>query len=160
MSDYEPTIRIRRPPRIRSDEKGRTVWVDPVETSDELELVSTQKLQQILESNDKRARKAIEAAANGKDDGVLAHDPALGTFEIIADADLQQLLDNTENLPPVKKPADIALTPAGRDAEGELSLVSTQALRKLLLPESPPAGARSQKKKRDTGGGFDPYDSG
>ena len=44
MADHEPTIKIRRPARIQSDGRGRSVWTDPVETSDELELVSTQAL--------------------------------------------------------------------------------------------------------------------
>jgi hypothetical protein len=41
----------------------------------------------------------------------------------------------------------------------ELSLVSTQALRKVLGQDEPKAEA-NPKKMRDISGGFDPYDNG
>lgn len=164
MSDYEPTIKIRRPPRIQTDGQGRSVWADPIEPADELELVSTQALRVILESNDVRARQAIETAASGVNEGVLARDPAAGTFEIIDDAELQDILDNTKDLPPIKRPADVTLVPVQQDAGEELSLVSTQALRKLLGTKSPAGETASRKNPGDTGGssgktggGFDPY---
>jgi hypothetical protein len=164
MSDYEPTIKIRRPPKIRTDGQGRSVWADPIEAADELELVSTQALRVILESNDVKARKAIETAASGVNEGVLARDPAAGTFEIIDDAELQDILDNTKDLPPIKRPADVTLVPLQQDSGEELSLVSTQALRKLLGTKSPASEKISRKKTAGTsgsagepGGGFDPY---
>ena len=42
--DYIPTVRIRRPAKVTTDDRGRTVWADTVETA-ELELVSTAELQ-------------------------------------------------------------------------------------------------------------------
>ncbi len=159
MSDHEPTIKIRRPPRIQSDGRGRSVWTDPVNTADELELVSTQALRVILNSNDKKARKAIEAVARSGNEGVLARNPASGTFEIIEDADLQAILDSAQDLPPMTRPADVTLVPLNEDPGVELSLVSTQALRKVLGQKEPKADAKS-KKLRDTSGGFDPYNSG
>ena len=159
MSEYEPTIKIRRPPRIQTDGRGRTVWTEPVDTSDELELVSTQALRVILDSNDKQAREAIEAAARSGSEGVLARNPTSGTFEIIEDADLQAILDNAHDLPPMTRPADVTLVPLNEDPGVELSLVSTQALRKVLGQEQSKAEAKP-KKSRDVGGGFDPYNSG
>jgi hypothetical protein len=159
MSDHEPTIKIRRPARIQTDGRGRSVWTDPVDTADELELVSTQALRVILKSNDQKARKAIEAAARSGNEGVLARNPASGTFEIIEDADLQAILDNARDLPPVTRPADVTLVPLSDDPGVELSLVSTQALRKVLGQKEPKAEAKS-KKLRDISGGFDPYNSG
>ena len=42
---------------VGPDGRGRTVWTEPVDTADELELVSTQALRVILQSKDKKARK-------------------------------------------------------------------------------------------------------
>ncbi|MEQ9561996.1 MAG: hypothetical protein RLN69_05705 [Woeseiaceae bacterium] len=159
MSDYEPTIRIRRPPRVRTDGQGRSVWDEPVDPADELELVSTQALKIILESNDKIARQALADAANTGSNGVLARNPGSGSFEVIEDDELQKILDSTSDLPPISRPADVTLEPVNPDAGEELSLVSTQALRKILGTE-PPKSEVGQKTKRDTGGGFDPYNSG
>jgi hypothetical protein len=155
MSDSEPTIKIRRPPRVRTDDKGRTVWADPIEPDEELELVSTKTLRAILESKDPKPRKAMQAAVSGHSDGVLARDPAAGTFEIISEGDLQTILDNTDDLPTIHRPADVNLVPAHEESGDELSLVSTQALRKILGSEVP--NPAKPKKSRDTSGGFDPY---
>jgi hypothetical protein len=158
MSDHEPTIKIPRPPRISTDSQGRSVWADPVDSIDELELVSTQALKIILDSNDEKARKNLARAAKAGN-GVLARDPSSGSFEIIEDDELQKILDSTSDLPPITRPADVTLVPVKEDGGNELSLVSTQALRKLLGTE-PPKSEVGKKTKRDTGGGFDPYNSG
>jgi hypothetical protein len=159
MSDYEPTIKIRRPPRVRTDGQGRSVWDEPIDPVDELELVSTQALRIILDSDDKKARKAISDAVSNASDGVLARNPTSGTFEVIEDDELQKILDSTTDLPPMSRPADVTLEPVNQDTGDELSLVSTQALRKLLGTE-PPKSEVGKKTKRDSGGGFDPYNSG
>ena len=159
MSDYEPTIKIRRPPRVRTDGQGRTVWDEPVDPADELELVSTQALRVILDSENEKARKALSDAVKGGGDGVLARHPASGSFEVIDDDELQKILDSTSDLPPISRPADVTLEPVNPESSEELSLVSTQALRKLLGTE-PPKSEVGKKTKRDQGGGFDPYNSG
>ena len=135
MSDKNaPKHLVRRQRRIRTDDRGRSVWADPVETG-ELELVSTTTLQKILESIDEKSRKCIEKVARDGDDGVLARDAATGQFEIIDDDELQTILDSDQKLPPISKPTDVTLVPLTdkdvKDAE-KLSLVTTQALRKLL----------------------------
>jgi hypothetical protein len=159
MADYEPTIRIRRPPRVRTDGQGRSVWDEPVDPADELELVSTQALRKILDSDDRKARKALVDAASTAGNGVLVRDPNAGTFEVIDDDELQKILDSTTDLPPVTRPADVTLEPIGNDSGDELSLVSTQALRKILRTDAPKSEV-GKTTRRDPDGGFDPYNSG
>lgn len=146
--DYTATIRIRRPSKVTTDDRGRTVWAGDIQEA-ELELVSTAELKQILESSDPASRSAIEQVASGKADGVLARDPATGLFEIISDSDLQAALAKDSRAAPK---AAGGLEPA-KDQPGEdLSLVSTQVLRKVLKEDNTPGAP-----KKDPGGGFDPY---
>jgi hypothetical protein len=152
--DYTATIRIRRPTKVSTDERGRTVWTGTVETA-QLELVSTAQLKQILESSDPESRSAIEKVVSGETEGVLARDPATGLFEIISDSDLQAALRETGDLPPPQASADDILEPASGNTEA-LSLVSTQVLRKVLKT----GAAKPEQPKKDPGGGFDPYNSG
>lgn len=160
--DYIPTVRIRRPARVTTDDRGRTVWADTVETA-ELELVSTAELQKILASPDEHTRNAIQGIIREEEEGVLARDPATGLFEIISDADLQAILENTNDLPKTRRVADGTLEAVGGQEGGEeqLSLVSTQVLRKILGKDSTNAASPAMDKlPRDKGGGFDPYNSG
>ena len=156
--DHVPTVRIRRPAKVKTDDRGRTVWAKTVETA-QLELVSTGMLKKILASSDDNTRSAIERIVSGPEEGVLARDPATGLFEIISDADLQAILKDNDTLPKIARPADVTLEPVRSKSAGtgdELSLVSTQVLRKILHKE-----ARTPvPKKKDKGGGFDPYNSG
>lgn len=148
-NDYTATIRIRRPSKVTTDDRGRTVWAGDIEEA-ELELVSTTTLQQILDSSDPASRSAIEQVASGDADGVLARDPTTGLFQIISDSELQAALAQDEG----RTAAPGALEPqTGRSGE-ELSLVSTQVLRKVLRTGPKPAAP-----KKDAGGGFDPYNS-
>jgi hypothetical protein len=163
--DYVPTIRIRRPAKVTTDDRGRTVWADTVVTA-ELELVSTSELQKILASSDDDTRCAIERIVTGEEAGVLARDLATGLFEIISDADLQAILDadlqailaENGNRPMTYRTRDVKLERSGSKAANagdELSLFSTQVLRKVLATETP---KKTQPKVK--GGGFDPYNSG
>jgi hypothetical protein len=147
-------VLVQRPCRIRTDGHGRSVWADSVESA-EFELVSTQTLKQILTSRDDTDRKAIASAANTSTSGVLARNPASGSFEIIDDDELQVILDSNKGLPRISRPADATLEPL-RDyaAEDQLSLVSTQALRKVLNDDE------SNDAPGTAGGGFNPYDHG
>jgi hypothetical protein len=156
--DTSGKVLVKRPSRIRTDVSGRSVLADPVE-SPELELVSTQMLKRILTSRDDTERKAVESAANTSADGVLARHPASGRFEVIDDEELQAILDNNKGLPEIRRPADAMLKPLHDYVEDDkLSLVSTQALRKVLNH------ADDDKDDSDiavdAGGGFNPYDHG
>jgi len=157
--DIDKTVRIRRKPKIKTDERGRSVWAEPVET-EELELVSTTMLTKILSSDDEKARKRIADAAEGKD-GVLAHDAQKNTFEIIDDDDLRAALESADSTPQLERLADVVLEPVSPksedDDEEELSLVSTQMLRRILAGDDPESNL-DPGEPEDTGGGFDPYD--
>lgn len=159
MSDAESKkVLVKRPSRVSTDDRGRSVWADPVESA-ELELVSTQMLKVMLTSRDQSEMKAIEEAASGSNDGVLARNPGSGGFEIISDEELQQILAANEDLPPVKKPADATLEPLKDYPDNEqLSLVSTQALRRVL-DGSEKESAPEEDLCVDEGGGFNPYDN-
>ena len=158
-----PTIRIRRPARVTTDDRGRTVWRDTIETA-ELELVSTAELQKILASADDDTRSAIQSIIREEGDGVLARDPATGLFEIISDADLQAILESNDHLRKMRRPEEVPTQSAStkqQNEDEELSLVSTQVLRKILASDTPEtASPRRDKLAEDKGGGFDPYNSG
>lgn len=127
--------------------------------SAELELVSTQMLKVMLSSRDARERQAIEDAANGSGDGVLARNPQDGQFEIIDDDELQAILDVNQGLPKISKPADATLEPLKDYADDEqLSLVSTHALRKVLHGDADESANDADVSGEATG--FDPYNNG
>ena len=140
--------------KIRTDERGRTVWTSPVAATD-FELVTTQELRAILKSTDEQSVRAIEDVAKTTDaEGVLARNSETGMFQIVRDAELQELLDRQPASP--APTADVTLEPgnaAPDDAEG-LSLVSTQALRKIIHNEPQDDGD-----DEPASGGFDPYNS-
>ena len=153
--DTPNKVLVRRPSKIKTDRRGRSVWADPVESA-KLELVSTQTLKQILSSSDQQNRKAIEEAANTATDGVLARDPATGYFEIIDDTDLQAILDTNSDLPKLTRPADVTLEPLHDYADDEsMSLVTTMALRKVLAKGDDDSLAETEVDSSGT----DPYNS-
>ena len=123
------------------------------DASDEVELVSTQMLKQILSSRDVANRKGVADAARAGRDGVLARDPVTGHFVIIEDDELQAIVDSGQNLPKLSKPADVTVEPLHDYADSErLSLVSIQALRRIFADEA----AESDVPPGD-GEDFDPY---
>ena len=153
--DTSNKVLVRRPSKIKTDSRGRSVWADPVESA-KLELVSTQTLKQILSSSDAKNRKAIEDAANTATDGVLARDPVTGYFEIIDDADLQVILDTNSDLPKLTRPVDVTLEPLHDYADDEsMSLVTTMALRKVLAKGDDDSLAETEVDSS----GMDPYNS-
>ncbi len=157
MSDRESKkVLVKRPGRISTDGRGRSVWADPVESA-ELELVSTQMLKTILTSRDKADRKAIEKVASTSAEGILARSPESGKFEIIDDDELQAILDVNQDLPKLSRPADATLEPLRDYADDELSLVSSQALRKVISDDIEDS-ANDADAEADTAG-FNPYDS-
>jgi hypothetical protein len=171
--DYIATVRIRRPAKITTDDRGRSVWAETIETA-QLELVSTGELKSILQSGDNKSRSSIERLLKNKEDGVLARDPATGLFEVISDADLQAILESDDKLPLTRPPADVKLEPThdSGDAGESLSLVSTQMLRKIIQPGDSGGTGKGSKAasggkmsgnespgKKDKFGGFDPYNN-
>ncbi len=158
MPDDKPKkVLVNRRAKVAPDDHGRSVWVDPVESA-ELELVSTQMLKVMLTSRNDSDRKAIEEVADKAVEGVLARDPVNGQFEIIDDDELQVILDENQGLPKLTRPADATLEPLHDYADDDqLSLVSTQALRKVL--------SDGDEEKEDSelssaeSAGFNPYDA-
>lgn len=152
--DFTKTVRIKRPSRVAPDDRGRNVWVGKVETV-ELELVSTMALKKILQTGDGQAQAEIRELAKSKKDGVLARDTATGHYQIVSEAELKAIADSDAAPKPVagdrpKRAAEVVaapLTEKARLAAAELSLVSTQILRKVVG-------------KKDPSGGFNPYDKG
>ena len=158
MSDKDGTAPEAPDAKITTDGHGRTVWADTVGTA-RFELVTTAELRALLDSDDTDSHEAIAEAAASENDGVLARNAETGMFQIIDDDELRALLDNDFSLPEKTRPADVTLEPvATHDASGEeLSLVSTQALRKIIDPD---AGEEQESvDEADPGGGFDPYNS-
>ncbi len=164
--DFSKTVRIKRQSRVAPDDRGRNVWVGRVE-SVELELVSTTALEKILKTADGKTQVEIRKLAESKKDGVLARDTATGHYQIVSDAELKSFVDaegsgaaGVNDQP--KRAAEVTAAPLSdqaRLAAEELSLVSTQILRKVVK-EDAEAEAVKVAGKRDKFGGFNPYDNG
>lgn len=156
MSDkLKQTMKILRSSKVRTDSRGRTVWVDPVETA-KLELVSTQMLKKIIASGDDDTNSRLRQIAENEN-GLLARDVDKNRFEVISDTELQRILDGTDE---ETETADRADAESAEEASGEeeaLELVSTQMLRVILEPGD---GETSEPDPEDAAdAGFNPYDS-
>lgn len=148
-----------RPSRVRTDERGHTVWDETIKTA-KLELVSTDRLKQLIDEGNPEARDRIRELASAGSDGYLAEDGESGTLSIIGDDDLQALLDSRDDNRPSLSLPDPVEEPASGDDE-ELSLVSTRRLRKLFDVENDaPQEPAKPGPATDEGGGFDPYNTG
>ena len=159
--DYVKTVVIRKPKKVTTDDRGRTVWVGKIE-SVELELISTTTLETILKSDDGKTQVEIRRLVKGKIDGVLAKDTATGAFQIVSNEDLKAALEQPGGQPTAVRVADVTappLTDKSQQAAGELSLVSTQVLRKVLKPDGKVEYEKLKTGKKDRFGGFNPYDN-
>jgi len=119
----------------------------------ELELVSTQMLKQILSSRNTSDAKAVEDAANTASEGVLARHATSGIYEIIDEEEFESLLGKCDELPELRRPADVTLRPLCDYAEkNHFSLVSSRALRRAL------GGDEESAADGEPGvAGFDPF---
>ncbi len=159
--DFTRTVRIKRDSRVAPDERGRNVWVGKVE-SVELELVSTTALEKIFRTADGKTQVEIRKLAESKQDGVLARNTATGVFQIVSNEDLKTAVEVTAPRDGPKRGAEVQGAPISdktMQAAAELSLVSTQILRKVVK-EDAEAEAVKTAGKRDKFGGFNPYDNG
>ena len=140
--DPTRTVRIHKPAKVAPDHRGRSVWLGKIEPV-ELELVSTTALEKILKTEGGQTRSEIRKLAAGRKNGVLARDTATGHFRILSDAELRK-----------------AATAPPSDGSDELSLVSTQFLRKVATPDGKAeTGKPKAATKKDKFGGFNPYDN-
>jgi hypothetical protein len=157
--DHTKTVQIRKVDKIAPDLRGRSVWLGKVEPV-ELELVSTSALEKILKSEGGQTVSEIRKLAAGRKDGVHARDTATGHFRILSEADLRKAAD----APPGEAPKRSNLVKAEpidestRRKADELSLVSTQILRKIVPPEED-AAKKKPAGRKDKFGGFNPYDN-
>lgn len=156
--ELKQTVRLVRRGKVRTDDRGRSVWAEPVEDV-ELELVSTQMLKNMLVSGDDERKERLRVAAEARD-GVLAQNVQSGSFEIIDDDDLDAALKSVADDSGPGRVADVVYEPVAGStpyADEELSLVSTQMLRRIL-------GEEEDDGEQDPGAveaeqGFDPYNS-
>lgn len=150
--DLKKTARIVSKPKVKTDDRGRTVWDDTIKTAN-LELVSTQMLQQLIDADDEATTSHLKEVSMGQD-GVLAHDAEENRFEIISDEELQHILDGTDAHYNAGKAAFVEEAAVEASAEEEeLELVSTQMLRQILSPDD-----FSELGEDETASsGFDPY---
>ena len=154
--DLKKTIKIKRNRNVGSDSKGRTVWTKPIEEA-EFELMSTQMLKQVLDSDDEDKKKQIRALAESEE-GVLARAAGTNEFEVLPENELEEALQAANNPNAPNIPSEFSLESVGESgAEEELSLVSTQALRKVLNIED---DADDESETDESGGGYNPYDRG
>ncbi len=161
--DHTKTTPIRKIDKVAPDTRGRSVWLGKVEPV-ELELVSTTALEKILRTEGGQTRSEIRKLAAGRKNGVLARDAATGHFRILSDADLKK----AATAPPADGPkrsgvtTSAPLTDTARRKADELSLVSTQILRKVVKPDGKAEIESAKPKsagKKDKFGGFNPYDN-
>ncbi len=162
--ELKNTVRIIRRAKVATDDRGRSVWVDPVESA-ELELVSTMMLETMLSGDDLEATRKQLLDVASTSDGLLAHDPEKDAFEIVSDDDLQAALAAAADspVPAPTRNADVVyeIDQTVDDLE-ELSLVSTQMLKAMLDPAAVPGGTLlddDEALNEEISSGFDPYNS-
>lgn len=154
--DLDKTIKLQRNSKVGTDSRGHSVWTKPIEPT-ELELVSTTRLERILESGDESQKKQIREVARGKD-GVLARDSSSNKFEIVPEDEVEAALAAADSAEEGGQLTEFTLELAGEpDGPKELSLVTTQILRKRLAGDedamsSDPGAPEDQ-------GGYNPYDN-
>lgn len=153
--DLKRTIKIRVNEKVGTDSRGRSVWTKPVEPV-ELELMSTQMLEGIIHSDDEDRMSQLHALADSED-GVVACNTINDKFEVLRDAELEAALraagkedDDTLSKYTLERTA-------AEDGGQELSLVTTQVLRKML--NKPSLQEPSGPEPEDKGGGYNPYDN-
>ncbi len=128
--ELKRTVRLKRPSRSAVDDDGQTVWEGP-EVDTDFELLSTQRLMQILAEGDEQRRR-LEAVADNDEDGVVAQRAGSDAFEIIARDDLTAAIQSTEV---ADEDAIVAGEPLAEEVDPDApatSLVSTMALRRIL----------------------------
>jgi len=156
--ELDKTIRIQRNRNVGTDSRGHSVWTKPIAPV-ELELVSTMMLEQILEDSDEQDTQRIRQLAE-TGEGYLARDTTSKEFELIRDDELEAALQEASRDASDLTPSTWALERVDDNEaeEQELSLVSTQVLRRMLNPDAPEE--TEDAPGRDDSGGYNPYDRG
>jgi len=148
------TVKIKLNRKGETDSGGQTVGTNPSEET-EFELVSTMMLKQILESDDDQKKDQIRGLAD-EEDGVLACSTQSDGFEILLNNELEAAIKgaNVPELPGTARGYELERVDES-DEDEDLSLVSTQMLRRMLHVEE-----ESDAAPEDEGGaeGYNPYD--
>ena len=153
--DLKSTIKIRLNEKIGIDSRGRSVWTKPIEPV-ELELMSTQMLETIIHSDDKDRNMQLRALADGED-GLIACDTTNNKLEVLRDIDLEAALRAADNPDANDEVSKYTLERTGtQEVEQELSLATTQVLRKML--KGPSSRDLNEQDSEDQAGGYNPYD--
>lgn len=149
------TIKIRVNEKVGTDSRGRSVWTKPIKPV-ELELMSTQMLEKIIRSDDEDRKRELQALAGGED-GVIACDTTSDKFEVLRDVELEAALRAAESPDDMETVSKYTLERVGiQEGDQELSLVTTQVLRKMLKGSS--SSEPSELDSDDKAGGYNPYD--
>jgi len=148
------TQRLFRSSKFATDDSGRGALVDTAETGT-MELMSTQMLQMIIDTNDAKANDNLRKIAEGES-GLVARDVDKDRFEIISDDELQNILNGSDS--GVKTSGSLVdeVSVETLDNEGELDLVNTQMLR-IALNLTDDEGALVEAPADEE---FDPYNKG
>ena len=153
--DLKRTIKIRLNEKVGTDSRGRSVWTKPIAPV-ELELMSTQTLEKIIRSDDEERIAQLHELADGED-GVIACDTTNDKFEVLKDIELEAALRTAANPDDDDKVSKYTLERTGaQDGDQELSLVTTQVLRKAL--RDPLSKESNEPDSEDSAGGYNPYD--
>ena len=146
------TLRIKRPSKIRMDDRGHAVWAGEIDTA-EFELVPTSHVKALIASGDADKINEISAIAREGKQGVLIKDCNDGRFSVLKSDNFDKLLQEPDA--PVVRESDEE-APAGSEANSgdELELMDTQILRKVLVTES-----KVDKLDPEESEGFNPYDT-
>jgi hypothetical protein len=148
------TQRLFRSSKFTTDDSGRNNLVDTAEAGT-MQLMSTQMLQTIIDSDDVKANDNLRMIAEGES-GLVARDVDKDRFEIISDEELQNIINGSESGVNTSGSLVDEVSVETVDSEGELDLVSTQMLRIALNlndDEEPLTETPFDK-------GFDPYNKG
>ena len=158
--DLTQTVRIQVSRKVGTDSRGHSVWTKPVAPV-ELELVSTVMLQTILASSDQERKERLRLVSE-LNDGLLARNTTTLEFEVVSTEELEEALKAAGNEETRYRVADVVLEPVNASPVGdsadneELSLVSTQMLRRVLGQGDDESGEGGSHKP-DKHGGFNPY---
>jgi hypothetical protein len=153
--DHTNTIVLQQPAKSGVDAKGRPVREGPLEET-EVELVSRERLESLLSEEGNR-RQELEAIATDEE-GVLGRRVHDDTFVIVDEAEVKAAIQKTDEGEP---PEALKTTIGGYEDTGELSLVSTVVLNRMLKKEEEPEEPEpiDEELANFKNSGFDPYNS-
>ena len=153
--DSATTIVIRRPTKVETDDRGQTVWAGAIEET-EFDLMSSQDLELALQTANDVDRESMRVVAESGKDGVVARDRATGLYDVISETELLELMDTDTELSASIRRHEMMPESADDSCADELSLVSTQALQRLLNQDD----SEDSLGVLDDNPGCDPYDKG